>query len=32
VTRNCKQLPPDAREVFTVSADGALLAVVYQRP
>jgi hypothetical protein len=31
VTRTCK-LPPDAREVFTVTADGVVLAAVYQRP
>jgi 4-amino-4-deoxy-L-arabinose transferase-like glycosyltransferase len=30
-TRRCV-VPPDAREVFRVTADGAVLAVVYQRP
>ncbi len=30
-THNCP-VPPDAREVFTVAADGAVLAAVYQRP
>jgi len=30
-TRRCP-VPPDARQVFTVTADGAILAAVYQRP
>jgi 4-amino-4-deoxy-L-arabinose transferase-like glycosyltransferase len=30
-TRRCP-LPPDARQVFTVTADGVVLAAVYQRP
>jgi 4-amino-4-deoxy-L-arabinose transferase-like glycosyltransferase len=30
-TRGCT-VPPDAREVFRVTADGAVLAAVYQRP
>ncbi len=30
-TRRCA-VPPDARQVFTVTADGAVLAAVYTRP